>query len=67
VVKTRIIWTMGRECCVCDLGVWRVRLVSNKLEYTTSLRQVLPSWSIPGHPLEWIPVVGKWYMRWPWV
>ena len=30
------------ECCVCDLGVWRVRVVSTKLEYTTSLGQVLP-------------------------
>ena len=30
------------ECCVCDLGAWRVRVVSTKLEYTTSLGQVLP-------------------------
>ena len=54
------------ECCVCDLGARRVRVVSTKLEYTTSLGQVLPrgaTWA----PLEWIPVVGKWYMRWPWV
>ena len=21
------------ECCVCDLGAWRVRVVSTKLEY----------------------------------
>jgi hypothetical protein len=50
---------MARECCVCDLGVWRVRVVSTKLEYTTSLRQVLPLGSIPRHPLEWIPMAGK--------
>ena len=30
------------ECCVCDLGVWRLRVVSTKLEYATSLGQVLP-------------------------
>ena len=30
------------ECCVCDLGVWRERVVSTKLEYTRSLRKVLP-------------------------
>ena len=40
------------------MGAWRVRVVSSKLEYTTSLGQVLPrgaTWA----PLEWIPVVGK--------
>ena len=40
------------------MGVWRVRVVSTKLEYTTSLGQVLPcgaTWA----PLEWIPVVSK--------
>ena len=51
---------------MCDLGVWRVRVVSTKLEYTMSLGQVLP-WGATWAPLEWIPVVGKWYMRWPWV
>ena len=30
------------ECYVGDLGVWRVRVVSTKLEYTMSLGQVLP-------------------------
>ena len=46
------------ECCVCDLGAWRVRVVLTKLEYTMSLGQVLPrgaTWA----PLEWILVVGK--------
>ena len=58
---------------MCDLGAWRVRVVSTKLEYTTSLGQVLP-WGATWAPLEWIPVVGKrihvvgkWYTRWPWV
>ena len=37
------------ECCVCDLGAWRVRVVSTKLEYTTSLGQVLRG-VLPGHP-----------------
>ena len=46
------------ECCMCDLGAWRVRVVSTKLEYTTSLGQVLP-WGATWAPLEWIPVVGK--------
>jgi hypothetical protein len=48
------------------LGAWRVRIVSTKLEYATSLGQVLPrgaTWA----PLERIPVVGNWYVRWPWV
>ena len=40
------------------MGVWRVRVVSTKLEYTTSLRQVLP-WGATWAPLEWIPVVGE--------
>ena len=48
------------------MGVWRVRVVSTKLEYTTSLGKVLP-WGATWAPLEWIPVVGKWYIRWPWV
>ena len=39
------------ECCVCDLGVWRVRVVSTKLEYTTSLGQVL-LWDATWAPLE---------------
>ena len=30
------------ECCVCDLGAWRVRVASTKLEHTTRLGQVLP-------------------------
>ena len=47
---------------MCDLGAWRVRVVSTKLEYTTSLGQVFP-WGATWAPLEWIPVVGKWYMR----
>jgi hypothetical protein len=51
---------------VSDLGAWRVRVVSTKLVYTTSLGQVLP-WGATWAPLEWIHVVGKWYMRWPWV
>ena len=48
------------------MGVWRVRVVSTKLEYMTSLGQVLP-WGATWAPLEWIHVVGKWYMRWSWV
>ena len=36
------------ECCVCDLGAWRVRVVSTKLEY---LGQVLP-WGATWAPLE---------------
>ena len=55
------------------MGEWRVRVVSTKLEYTTSLGQVLP-WGATWAPLKWIPVVGKWipvvgkwYTRWPWV
>jgi hypothetical protein len=39
------------ECFVCDLGVWRVRVVSTKLEYTTSLGQVL-LWDATWAPLE---------------
>ena len=39
------------ECCVCDLGVWRVRVVLTKLEYTMSLGQVLP-WGATWAPLE---------------
>ena len=35
---------------MCDLGVWRVRVVSTKLEYTTSLGQVLP-WGATWAPL----------------
>ena len=61
------------ECYVRDLGAWRVRVVLTKLEYMTSLGQVLP-WGATWAPLEWIPVVGKWipvvgkwYTRWPWV
>ena len=46
------------------MGVWRVRVVSTKLEYTMSLGQVLP-WDATWAPLKWKPVVGKWYMRWP--
>ena len=53
------------------MGAWRVRVVSTKLEYMTSLGQVL-SWGATWAPLEWIPVVGKWipvvgkwYTRWP--
>ena len=38
--------------------------MSTKLEYTTSLGQVLP-WGATWAPLEWIPVVGKWYMSGP--
>ena len=30
-----------------------------------SLGQVLP-WGATWAPLEWIHVVGKWYMRWSW-
>ena len=30
------------ECRVCDFGAWRVRVVLTKLEYSTSLGQVLP-------------------------
>ena len=52
------------ECCMCDLGAWRVRVVLTKLEYTMILGQVLP-WGATWAPLEWILVVGKWYMRWP--
>ena len=40
-----------------------MRVVSTKLEYTTSLGQVL-SWGATWAPLEWIPMVGKRYMRW---
>ena len=40
------------------MGVWRVRVVSTKLEYTTSLGKVL-LWGATWAPLEWIPVVGK--------
>ena len=54
------------ECYLCDLGAWRVRVVSIKLEYMMSLGQVLP-WGATWAPLEWIPMVGKWYMWWPWV
>ena len=43
------------------MGAWRVRVVLTKLEYTTSLGQVLP-WGATWAPLEWIPVVGKWYI-----
>ena len=43
---------------MCDLGVWRVRVVSTELEYTTSLGHVLP-WGATWAPLEWIPMVGK--------
>ena len=57
-VETSVIWTMGRVLRVCDLGVWRVRVVSTMLEYTMSLGQVLP-WGATWAPLEWIPVVGK--------
>ena len=39
-----------------------MRVVSTKLEYTTSLGQVLP-WGATWAPLEGIPVVGKWYTR----
>ena len=46
------------ESVACDLGVWRVRVVSTKLEYMMSLGQVLP-WGATWAPLEWIPVVGK--------
>ena len=44
------------------MGVWRVRVVSTKLEYTMSLGQVLPcgaTWAL-GYG---IPVVGKWYLE----
>ena len=36
---------------MCDLGACRVRVVSTKLEYTTSLGQVLP-WGATWAPLE---------------
>ena len=39
------------ECAACVLGAWRVRVVSTKLEYTTSLGQVLP-WGATWAPLE---------------
>ena len=54
------------ECYVCDMGAWRVRVVSTKLEYTMSLGQVLPQGATWAR-LDQIPVVGKWNMRWPWV
>ena len=37
-----VLFGLWGECCVCGLGAWRVRVVSTKLEYTTSLGQVLP-------------------------
>ena len=40
------------------MGVWRVRVVSTKLEYMMSLGQVLP-WGATWAPRKWIPVVGK--------
>ena len=40
------------------MGAWRVRVVSTKLEYMTSLEQVLP-WGATWAPLEWIPMVGR--------
>jgi hypothetical protein len=54
------------ECCVSDWGVRRVRVVLTKLVYMTSLGQVLP-WGATWTPQEWVPVVGKWHMGWPWV
>ena len=46
------------------MGAWRVRVVSTKLEYTTSLGKSCHR-VLPRHPWKWIPVVGKWNMRWP--
>ena len=34
---------------MCDLGAWRVRVVSTKLEYTTSLGKSCRG-VLPGHP-----------------
>ena len=47
------------ECYVCDLGAWRVRVESPKLEYTMSLGQVLPCGATRALGYG-IPVAGKW-------
>ena len=45
------------ECCVCDLGAWRVRVVSTKLEYMTSLGASLAAGCYLGTP-------RNGYLRW---
>ena len=65
-VETGVIWTMGRVLRVW-LGYVEGEGCVNQVRVYDKLGASLAMGCYLGTPGKWIPVVGKWYMRWLWV